>query len=215
MKGKIYKIYNDVNDKLYIGKTLSTIEERFKQHCHDKTRRDYEKRPLYNAMNKYGEEHFHIELIEECNIDLLSQRECYWIEFYDSYHNGYNATKGGDGRQLYDYNLIVELYDKGLLCNEIVKCLGCDQYVVTTALRLANRDTSKNMIQNLASPIAAYSLDGTFIQQFDSQSEAARWLIEKGIASTNSVKNVGYAIGRVANGDRKTAYKMLWKNVKK
>ena len=162
----------------------------------------------------YGEEYFHIELIEECDIEILSQRECYWIEFYNTYHNGYNATKGGDGRQLYDYNLIVELYDKGLLCNEITKYLGCDQYVVTNALHLANRDTSKNMIKNCASPIAAYNLDGTFIQQFDSQSDAARWLIEQGIAKTDSVKNVGYAIGRVANGDRKTAYKMLWKNIK-
>lgn len=213
MKGKIYKIYNDINDKLYIGKTLSTIEERFKEYCHDKTSRKSEKRPLYNAMNKYGEEYFHIELIEECDIDLLSQRECYWIEFYNSYHNGYNATKGGDGRQLYDYNLIVELYDKGLTGKEIMEYLGCDQFVITNALRLANRNSFKNMIKNASSPIAAYSLDGVLIRQFDSQSDAARWLIEQGIAQTDSIKNVGCAIGRVANGERKTAYKMLWKHI--
>ena len=213
MKGYIYKIWNDINDKLYIGKTLLTIEERFKEHCHDKTSRKSEKRPLYNAMNKYGEEHFHIELIEECDIDLLSQRECYWIEFYDSYHNGYNATKGGDGRQLYDYSLIVELYDKGLTGKEIMEYLGCDQFVITNALRLANRNAYKNMIKNASNPIAAYSLDGVLIRQFDSQSDAARWLIEQGIAQTDSIKNVGCAIGRVANGERKTAYKMLWKHI--
>lgn len=214
MKGYIYKIWNDINDKLYIGKTLSTIEERFKEHCHDKTSRKCEKRPLYNAMNKYGEEHFHIELIEECDIDLLSQRECYWIEFYDTYHNGYNATKGGDGRQLYDYNLIAELYQSGLLIKEIAQQLGCDEFVVRNALKLAELDTFANMVTKRSSPIAAYNLEGVFIQQFDSQSDAARWLIEQGIAKTNSIKHVGYAIGRVANGDRKTAYKMLWKNIK-
>ena len=214
MRGKIYKIYNDINNKLYIGKTLSTIEERFKQHCHDKTLRKCEKRPLYNAMNKYGEEHFHIELIEECDIDLLSQRECYWIEFYDTYHNGYNATKGGDGRQLYDYNLMVELYQSGLLIKEIAQQIGCDEFVVRNALKLAGLDTFTNMTAKRSSPIAAYNLEGIFIQQFDSQSDAARWLIEQGIAKTNSIKHVGYAIGRVANGDRKTAYKMLWKNIK-
>lgn len=213
MKGKIYKIYNDINHKLYIGKTLTTIEERFKQHCHDRSRRQYEKRPLYNAMNKYGIENFHIELIEECEIELLSQRECYWIEYYNTYYNGYNATKGGDGRQLYDYNLIVELYNRGLTGAEITKQLGCDIRVVSNALHLANKDTTQNMIKKVSSPIAAYDLDGTFIQQFDSQSDAARWLIEQGIAKTKSVKHVGYTIGRVANGDRKTAYKMLWKNV--
>lgn len=213
MKGKIYKIYNDINDKLYIGKTLSTLEERFKQHCNDRKRRQYEKRPLYNAMNKYGEECFHIELIEECEIELLSQRECYWIEHYNTYHYGYNATKGGDGRQLYDYNLIVELYNKGLLIKEISQKLGCDVYVVRSALKIANISSTLNQITKSSKPIAAYTLKGELIQQFTSQSDAARWLIEKGIAQTNSIKNVGNAIGRVANGQRKSAYKMLWKNI--
>ena len=213
MKGKIYKIYNDINDKLYIGKTLSTIEERFKQHCHDRSRRQYEKRPLYNAMNKYGEECFHIELIEECEIELLSQRECYWIEYYNTYHYGYNATKGGDGRQLYDYNLIVELYNKGLLIKEIADKLGCDAYVVRNALRAADIDSTINMMARKSKSIAAYTLDGILVRRFPSQSDAARWLIKEGIAKTDSVKNVGNAVGRVANGERKTAYKMLWKNI--
>jgi len=212
MKGKIYKIYNDINDKLYIGKTLTTIEERFKQHCHDRGRRQYEKRPLYNAMNKYGVENFHIELIEECEIELLSQRECYWIEYYNTYYNGYNATKGGDGRQLYDYNLIVELYNKGLLIKEIADKLGCDVHVVRNALKIADIDSTTNKVAKSSKSIAAYTLDGILIQQFASQSDAARWLIEEGIAKTDSIKNVGNAIGRVANGERKTAYKMLWRN---
>ena len=213
MTGKIYKIYNDINNKLYIGKTLLTIEARFKEHCHNRTSRKCEKRPLYNAMNKYGEEHFHIELIEECDIDLLSQRECYWIEFYDTYHNGYNATKGGDGRQLYDYNLIVELYQSGLLIKEIAQQIGCDEFVVRNALKLAGLDTFANKVAKSSSPIAAYNLEGIFIQQFNSQSDAARWLIDEGIAQTNEIKNVVTAIGRVAQGKRKTAYKMLWKNI--
>ena len=54
-------------------------------------------------MRKHGTENFEIELIEEISIDKLSEREMYWIEKYNSYHNGYNATKGGDGKQLYDY----------------------------------------------------------------------------------------------------------------
>ena len=211
MTGKIYKIYNDINNKLYIGKTLSTIEERFKQHCHDKTSRKCEKRPLYNAMNKYGEEHFHVELIEECDVDLLSQRECYWIEFYDTYHNGYNATKGGDGRQLYDYNLMVELYHNGLLINNISELLGCDEHVVSAALKLADINPRTNKIIKDSKQIIAYDTNSNFIKQFNSLSDAARWLIDEGIAQTDEVKNVVTAIGRVAQGKRKTAYKMLWK----
>lgn len=33
--GFIYKISNDINDKVYIGKTNFTIEDRWKEHLHD------------------------------------------------------------------------------------------------------------------------------------------------------------------------------------
>ena len=211
MKGYIYKIYNDINDKLYIGKTLSPIEERFKQHCYDKDKRQCEQRPLYKAMNKYGIEHFHIELIEEYEIDKLSQRECYWIEYYDTYYSGYNATRGGDGSQLYDYNLIIELYNKGLLVKNITEMLGCDRQVVTNALSLAQIDSKENFLNTVRKKIIAYDENENFIKEFDSLSDAARWLINEGIAKTDEIKNVVTAIGRVARGQRKTAYKMLWK----
>ena len=67
MKSRIYKIVNDVNSKVYVGKTTFTLEKRFKEHLSDATKRVEEQRPLYNAINKYGAEHFSIVLIEECD----------------------------------------------------------------------------------------------------------------------------------------------------
>lgn len=104
--GYIYKITNDINDKVYIGKTEFDIEKRFKEHCRDAFKERNEKRPLYNAMNKYGIEHFKIEEIEQCN--NIEKREKYWIEYYDSYNNGYNATLGGDGKTLINYDSVVK-----------------------------------------------------------------------------------------------------------
>ena len=98
---KIYIITNDINDKSYIGWTSLSLEERLKNHIKDSRNRKYEKRPLYNAMNKYGADKFHIKLIEET--DKPQEREIYWIEQYNSYHYGYNATKGGDGKLLIDF----------------------------------------------------------------------------------------------------------------
>lgn len=54
----IYIIKNDINNKVYIGKTRLSIQQRFKEHIWDSRRKRCEKRPLYNAMNKYGLEHF-------------------------------------------------------------------------------------------------------------------------------------------------------------
>ena len=71
----IYKITNDINDKIYVGKTEFSIEKRFAEHCKDAFKRTEEHRPLYNAMRKYGIEHFHAELIEETNSP--EEREIY------------------------------------------------------------------------------------------------------------------------------------------
>ena len=76
---KIYKIINDINDKIYIGKTVFSIDKRFKEHCCDAFKQRNKERPLYKAMREYGIEHFYIELIEECDDNLASDREIYWI----------------------------------------------------------------------------------------------------------------------------------------
>lgn len=93
--GKIYKIVNDINSKVYVGQTIQKLEKQFNGHCcYSKTDRScnmYIKR----AIHKYGKKHFRIELIEECPIEQLDDREQYWIAYYDSYNNGYNLTLGG------------------------------------------------------------------------------------------------------------------------
>lgn len=119
----IYKIVNDINDKVYIGKTENSIEKRFKEHCKDAFRNRNEKRPLYSAMRKYGIEKFHIELIEKTNIP--EEREIFWINFYNSYLNGYNATKGGDGKILYNHDLILERLKTSPFPCEVAKEFGC------------------------------------------------------------------------------------------
>ena len=56
-------------------------------------------------MNKYGLEHFRISLIEET--DKPEEREIYWIQKLNTYHFGYNATLGGDGKHYINYNEII------------------------------------------------------------------------------------------------------------
>ena len=122
----IYKITNDINGKVYIGKTSSSIDSRFQEHCKESHGRRWEHRPLYSAMRKYGTQHFYVEQVEECDESVASEREVYWIDFYNSYHNGYNATLGGEGKPFYDYDEIYRLYKDGLSLGEIKKKIGCD-----------------------------------------------------------------------------------------
>lgn len=98
MKG-IYRIVNKTNNKSYIGKSQN-IEERWQYHisqyCNQK---EYDKL-LYRAFRKYGVSNFSFEILEELNENydkISNEREKYWIQYYNSYHYGYNATLGGDG----------------------------------------------------------------------------------------------------------------------
>lgn len=209
MTGIIYKITNTINGKVYIGKTLETMEKRWKEHQKDSVR--FTDRPLYRAMNKYGIKNFIIEVVEEPEVELLSQRECYWIEYYNSYHFGYNATLGGDGKVLYDYQQIVNKYLEGALVKEIAKEFECSVDTVSKALGLAGLDSNTNSHKRNCKPVLMCEDNGTVVKEFSSRAEAATWLIEQGIAKTNDKDNVTAAIGRVVNGQRKSAYKKLWR----
>jgi len=93
-QGTIYLITNTVNDKKYVGQTRQQLNKRWLHHITES--RTYSDRPLYRAINKYGLDNFKIRILEECNVDLLNEREIWWIDFLDSYRNGYNATTGGE-----------------------------------------------------------------------------------------------------------------------
>lgn len=214
MEGSIYKIYNDINNKLYIGKTVSSLEERFNQHVKDSKRRRYEKRPLYNAMNKYGIDHFYIELVEKCDIEELSIKENYWIRYYDTYNNGYNATLGGDGTILYDYNLITQLFNTGLTAKEITEQINCDAKVVRNALNRAGINTTENLIARLSKKVEMYDKDTEeLLLTFPSQIEAGRWLQNNNKTTEKRVESISARIGQVCKGKRKTAYGYKWKNL--
>ena len=205
----IYKITNNINDKIYIGKTLLSIEERFKEHCRDYKREKKEKRPLYNAMNKYGIEHFSIEQIEECLPDVVNEREKYWIEYYGSFKYGYNATKGGDGRSYLDYDLVISTYKELKNATETAKKLGIYEESVRNILKARNEyiySSSEVNQMKLSHIIKQYNLQGKYIQSFPSARAAA-----ESIKGKNCSHGVISHITDVCKGIRKTAYGFIWK----
>lgn len=99
MLGKIYIITNDLNNKVYIGQTIRSLHTRFLCHC-SKDNGKGKNMYIKKAIQKYGREHFKIDLIEEVDEKLLDEREIYWIKFYNSFENGYNLTEGGNSNRL-------------------------------------------------------------------------------------------------------------------
>lgn len=93
----IYKFVNKINGKIYIGQS-NDIQRRIKDHyykAHNPTGGNYHS-PLHLAIRKYGWDNFQIEVLEECNIEELDEKEIYYIQLYNSITpNGYNIMAGG------------------------------------------------------------------------------------------------------------------------
>lgn len=126
-------------------------------------------------MRKYGIEHFHIELIE--TTEKPEEREIYWISYYESFSKGYNATKGGDGKRIYNHEAIIARLKKHPYPCDIAKEFGCSKDLVY-ALGKENHINCYNksnlaLKKKLSRPIAAYTMQGDFIKSFSSTVEAA------------------------------------------
>jgi group I intron endonuclease len=95
-KGNIYKITNKINNKIYIGCTIYSLEKRFSEHAYRALKTD-NKSKLYNSIRKYGVKSFSIELIQECDLNIIYEIEKKYITELDTYDNGLNSTFGGEG----------------------------------------------------------------------------------------------------------------------
>lgn len=88
----IYKITSP-SEKIYIGKTKH-FEKRIKQYKNLKSK---DQRKLFYSFQKYGYINHKFEIIEECLIEELNEKEIYWIKELKTVENGLNLTYGGDG----------------------------------------------------------------------------------------------------------------------
>lgn len=217
----IYKIINNINQKIYIGKTSSTIEKRFKEHCNDSKKERCEKRPLYDAMNKYGIENFTVEKVEEVeNDEIASEREIYWINKLRTYIgfndcNGYNATLGGDSKRIYDYQTIAKKYLELKNQKETAKYFQCDVETVKKACQENNIEiiSSQQIAKDAQKKcVKMYDLENNFIQEFETMKDAAIWVIENKLTTSNKIDGVRSSIRKACNGQYKKAFNHIWKN---
>ena len=217
----IYKITNKINQKIYIGKSIR-IERRWSEHKAEINNLNNQSH-LYRAMRIYGLENFLFEIIEICPNDnsILSEREKYWIQYFNSYQTGYNETKGGEGIFKYDPKEIYKLWDNGYSILEITQIMHCEQQTVYNNLknyptysteeskRRANPHRKQKIkelaIEKLSYPVYQYDLEGNFIAEYSNLSEAAKHF---GYDIDNSITKV------INNSDRKIAYGYQWSKEK-
>ena len=88
----VYKITNLKNNKVYIGQTIRTLEERFNRHKNDALNNIIDTH-FARALRYYGVDNFKAEIIDTAETqEELTQKEQYWIRYYNSIEDGYNET---------------------------------------------------------------------------------------------------------------------------
>ena len=94
--GLIYKVTSP-SDKIYVGQTIKTLEERKQKHfeCSKYVNPAFNNK-FYCAIRKYGFENFKWEIVyNNVPVRFLNEYEIWTIDFYNSYKYGYNMTLGG------------------------------------------------------------------------------------------------------------------------
>lgn len=138
----IYKITNQINDKAYIGQAIDIASRwsKEKSRAFQPNSHEYNK-TLSKAFRKYGIENFTFEILEECDISMLDEREIYYVAFYNTYFEGYNETTGGSGGndnacQKISKSNLLEIYDllqnSDLSQKEIAERYGVGNDVIST-----------------------------------------------------------------------------------
>lgn len=204
----IYKITNQINQKSYIGKTtLLNPLERWRQHKAESNKERSKHRALYRAFNKYGVENFIFEIIEEISAEELNQREQYYIQQYNTFHNGYNETLGGDGISYLELpeQEICKFYLQTLSLKETSEHFGYDKETIKKILYKYN-------IETLSGQEVAKIRQGVAVVQIDKNTDEILAIYPTIREADRAVGGCQH-IGSVCRGKRKTAAGYKWKYI--
>lgn len=209
-EGIIYKATNVATGEVYIGATTFSLQERINDH-YNKATKNYGHK-FQNAIREYGFESFIWEQIDTgINTDELALKEKYYIQKFDSFHNGYNSDRGGGFKKtIYQYNLTGELESTFQSLEEASKSSSISEESISHAC-VGDRKTSNGFYWTYTSTfnlkedirkkkVVQYDFEGKTLNVFDSIIEASK--------QTEINKS---SIAKCCRGERKKAGNFIWK----
>lgn len=206
--GCIYKITNKINNKLYIGYTTKSIEERMRKHRNDDIKYDT---LLGRAIAKYGWENFDyfiIEIIDDK--ELLLEKEVYYIKHFNSLKpNGYNMTIGGEkmfGENNPFYGKTHSEETKALLSEKASERVGEKNPFYG---KHHTEETKKKISEANSIKVAAIK-DNQIIKTFNSATEAGEWCRELGLTKA---KTPNSDILKCCKNKNKRAFGFYWEYI--
>lgn len=170
---------------------------------------------LYRAFNKYGIENFNFEVIEEVDNNKLDEREIYWIEYYDSYYEGYNSTLGEKSCKLHEWDVekIISLYNEYKSVRKVAEIMNCDHSSIDKILNTYNIPRFTLSEQRAKGIIHLENDDLSINKIFNSTTECSRWLIENNYTKTKRIEVVNHNLrARLREGKRYFNFKIYYES---
>ena len=210
----IYKATNKINEKSYVGQTVD-YRSRVWQHqrCYEK-----ENCKFHDAIKEFGFDNFDWEILKTCeNKKEADQSERYYIEYYNSYRDGYNENKGGvgghnavpvvclslNGEFVKRYDSAADAEKDGFNNVNVILCCKNKLYTCKKHLFMFEEDYLKHGAKKYtkpeskcSKPVIQCDMNGNFINEFRSVQQAAR---ETG-SSRTSISGVLTGKYKSANG---------------
>lgn len=197
MKSGIYKIENLLNGKFYIGSAKDFLHRK-STHLYDLRNNKHRNIHLQRSFNKHGEDSFLFQLVEQCNEEILIEREQYYIDSLNPHFNILRLAGSSIGIKRPDQSIRILEFNKNRIVSDITK-----QRTSTTLKKLGHKPTkecTEKSMKVLSKPVLQFDLDDTFIKEWKSINDACRSL---NIASSN--------LSKVCRGQGKTLKNFKWK----
>jgi group I intron endonuclease len=200
----IYKITNPIG-KIYIGQSKD-IHSRWKKNYYNLNCKEQIK--LYNSLKKHDPKNHIFEIVEECSSEQLNGKEIYWGTFYQVLNPkiGLNLRLG-DGNGSWGQE-IKDKISKARLGMKFTDehCINISKskigYVYSEDRDIKIGNSQKGIPKpNTRKSVLQYDLQGNFIKEWNSMSEALLF-VNNGI---------GDSIGACCRNKQKTAYGFKWK----
>lgn len=155
----IYKIENLINNKVYIGSSIS-IMNRFSTHKRLLTGNIHFNKHLQSSFNKYGISNFKFEILEDLKFidkNLIQEREEFNIKFYKA-----NDSKYG--------------YNKRIECNTNLGMKFTDEHIENLKIsHIGNKrsiEANLKIIESQYKKVFQISENGIILNKFNSIKEA-------------------------------------------
>ncbi len=176
----LYIAINEITNDVYVGQTSVPMLKRKHQHEKDARCKNEPQSKFHPAILEWGAENFAWIVLEVTDNDSVNRREKELIAFFDSYNDGYNATKGGEGKGTQaNKEEVIKLFNKGFSIDEISSITGLDRGTVSFILKSAGINPRDNRTKSQSCAIVMCDIKTHEpIKTFPSMIDGARWLIK-------------------------------------